>query len=89
MLFRSSFNLKLQPLKKFLSFEYMDLLLSSTVGLKLRVIIVYRPPPSTLNGLTPSLFLDEFSTFLEHYIADPGGILLVGVPWSEIYSIGN
>ena len=78
LLFRSSFNLKLQPLKKFLSFEYMDLLLSSTVGLKLRVIIVYRPPPSTLNGLTPSLFLDEFSTFLEHYIADPGGILLVG-----------
>ena len=77
LLFRSSFNLKLQPLKKFMSFEYMDLLLSSTANLKIRVVIVYHPPPSTLNGLTPSLFQDEFSTFLEHYITDPGGLLLV------------
>ena len=61
-----------------MSFEYMDLLLSNAADLNIRVVHVYRPPPSTFNGLTPLLFLDEVSTFLEHYITDSGSLLVVG-----------
>lgn len=56
----------------------MDLLLLSIVGLKFRVIIVYCLFFLILNGLIFLLFFDEFFMFLEYYIVDFGGILLVG-----------
>ena len=44
LLFRSCFNIKLQPHRKFISFEYIDLLLNS-VDKSIRIVIVYRPRP--------------------------------------------
>ena len=77
LLFRSCFNIKPQLGRKFVSFEYIDLLLTS-VDKNIRIIIVYRPPPSPSNGLTPMVFLDEFSTCLEQYVTTPGSLLIVG-----------
>ena len=77
LLFRSCFNIKLQPHRKFISFEYIDLLLNS-VDKSIRIVIVYRPPPSNTNGFTPAMFLDEFFTFLEQYVTIPGSLLIVG-----------
>ena len=77
LLFLSSFNIKPQSCRKFISFEYIELLLTM-VGKTLRIVIVYRPPPSTTNGLTPIFFFDEFSTLLEQYVTFPGSLLIVG-----------
>ena len=69
--------MKPQPCRKFISFEYIELLLTS-VGKTLKMVIVYRPPPSTTNGLSTTIFFDEFSSFLEKYITIPGSLLMVG-----------
>ena len=77
LLFRSCFNIKLQPYRKFISFKYIELLLNS-VDKSIRIVIVYRPTPSNTNGFTPAIFLDEFFTFLEQYVTIPGSLLIVG-----------
>ena len=42
----------------------MDILLLNLINV--RIFVIYRPPPSQVNGLTVSLFFAEFSQFLEH-----------------------
>ena len=44
----------------------------------MRIVVVYRPPPSSINGLTSSLFFTEFSSFLESMVSSPGKLLIVG-----------
>jgi len=63
--------------RKFISFEYIELLLTS-VGKTITIVAVYRPPPSTTNGLTPTFFFDELSTLLEQYVTIPGSLIIVG-----------
>lgn len=46
---------KVNPAKRFKSFEYMDTLLKSCSKL-LRLVVVYRPPPSNKNKSTNELF---------------------------------
>ena len=59
------------------SFEYIERLFK--LGPKwIRLIIVYRPPPSTSNGLTVPQFFAEFTTFLERLVALPGEVLIQG-----------
>ena len=47
----------------FSAFEYCEYLLKSTIWV--RLVVVYRPPPSAANGLTTAQFFRDFSTFLE------------------------
>lgn len=76
LLFKESLRIKTKAEHQFKSFEYMDI---SLINLQnVRVIIVYRPPPSQSNLLTPGLFFEEFSSFLEQIITSPGNLLLVG-----------
>ena len=77
LLFLSSFIIKPQSCRKFISFAYIELFLTM-VGKTLRIVIVYRPTPSTTYGLTPIFFFDEFSTLLEQYATFPGSLLKVG-----------
>jgi len=44
----------------------------------IRLIIIYRPPPSCSNGLTSELFFTEFRTFLEEINNEPGHLLITG-----------
>ena len=60
----------------FASFEYTEHLLKSTAWI--RLVVVYRPPPSTANGLTVAQFFREFSTFLEHLVLLPFDVLILG-----------
>jgi exonuclease III len=50
----------------------------SKVSKSIRVIVVYRPPPSTLNGLTCEMFLTEFRDFTEQIILDGGDLVVTG-----------
>lgn len=61
----------------FKSFEHMELLLLSSSP-STRFIIVYRPPPSTTNHLTLSLFFEEFASFLEYLVPSTGQIFVCG-----------
>ena len=53
-------------------------MLLHTRSLTTRIVVVYRPPPSSINGLTSSLFFTEFSSFLEPMVSSPGKLLIVG-----------
>lgn len=44
----------------------------------IRIVTIYRPPPSTLNGFTVVQFLSKFAMFLELLILLPGQILILG-----------
>lgn len=66
-----------QTTMQYNSFEHSQYLIK--VNSKwLRIITVYRPPPSLVNGLTVQQFFSEFSTFLELLISLPGRIRISG-----------
>ena len=71
LLVRKSFKVTtLQP-EDYRSFEIVQVLLKSTGNYNLRLVNIYRPPPSSTNVFSMALFLDEFRTFLEHLILTP------------------
>ena len=55
----------------------MQLLIKS-FGKWIRVIVVYRPPPSATNKLITFLFLSEFTTLLENLSITSGELLILG-----------
>ena len=62
----------------FRSFEYIDIIVSNTSTGHFRFVIIYRPPPSTRNKLTPAMFFDEFSSLLEVLQSKSCRLLLAG-----------
>lgn len=61
----------------FSSFEHIDLSIASGTA-NLRLLSVYRPPPSKKNGLTTQQFLGEFSTLIETLTISSGKLLITG-----------
>ena len=58
------------------SFEFIDL---AMVGSNpIRLITIYRPPPSSSKGLTCELFFTEFRSFLEEINNEPGHLIITG-----------
>ena len=43
-----------------------------------RLCVIYRPPPSKLNGLRNTIFFDEWSTYLDHQVILPQEIIITG-----------
>ena len=78
MLVRRQFKVTKIQFADFRSFEDIQVLLKSIGNLNLRLVNIYRPPPSPANGLSIPLFLDEFRTFLEQCILTPEPLMLVG-----------
>ena len=56
--------------------ESMDLSIRSRDSV-IHVIIVYRPPPSKVNGYTVKKFVDKFSSLLESSIVFPGKLVIL------------
>ena len=65
-LYRSTFTVTHNRKQAMRTFEFMDIDVSSP-NTYIKLIIVYRPPPSNKNKLTFADFLGEFSKFIEHY----------------------
>ena len=62
---------------KYNTFEHAQHLLNMN-SKRIRIITIYRPPPSTTNGLTTAQFFFEFAMFLEHLISLSAQIVIVG-----------
>ena len=77
LLFKKNLEIKKLQTRIFRSFELMEVLLH-TRSLTTPIVVVYRPPTSSINGLTSSLFFTEFSSFLESMVSSPGKLLIVG-----------
>ncbi len=77
LLHKSNISIKQQDVLPFKSFEHTELLLHSPLC-TYRIVVLYRPPPSTKNKFTLNMFLEEFSTFLERQAVSSGESLIVG-----------
>lgn len=64
IIIRKGFVVTINKCSVFASFEHMDVTINST-SKSLRLVVIYRPPPSKKNKTTTSMFLDEFSTLIE------------------------
>lgn len=78
VLTKKPFKVVKQQLANFKTFEAYEAVLKSSGNYNLRLVNIYRPPPSTANGLTVALFLEEFSSYLEHLNLAPGLLLMSG-----------
>ena len=56
--------------------ENLDVTLSNTTSL--RVLIIYRPPPSAINDLTVDVFCTEFTSFSEQITFESDRFLIAG-----------
>ena len=77
LLYNKCYKIEKQDVTSFLSFEYMEVLLR-TPATVLRIGVLYRPPPSTENGLTATMFFNEFPILLERLAVASGHLLLTG-----------
>ena len=59
----------------FSAFEHCEYLFKSIIWV--RLVVVYRPPPSAANGLTAAQFSRDFSTFLECLVPQPNEIIIL------------
>lgn len=62
------------------SFEYIDLSITSSSNTPLRLLVVYRPQRLLNKKSTATLFMQEFSTLLEHIVTESNRILIVQLP---------
>ena len=77
LLYNKCYKIEKQDVTSFLSFEYMEVLLR-TPATVLRIGVLYRPPPSTENGLTATMFFNEFPILLERLAVASGHLLMTG-----------
>ncbi len=68
---------KINKPSKYVSFEHIDLEVTIAKS-HLRLVTIYRPPPSSKNKATPSAFFEEFSTLLEILAIYPGNLIVTG-----------
>ena len=77
LIFRDSLHVKMVDAGGKDSFEFSEWLVSC-LGCSLRLLIVYRPPYSTEHKVTVSVFLREFSDYLESFVLSKEQILIAG-----------
>ncbi len=77
ILHRSNIDIATKVSVTFKSFEYMETVLKSPCK-SVRVIVVYRPPPSKENRLTCKMFFEDFTVFLEQQTIANGCLLIMG-----------
>ena len=76
LLYKANLHVKTRLSHDYRSFEYLDSTIVNTRTV--RLISVYRPPPSPANGLTVDIFLDEFGSLLEELVVTDAELLIVG-----------
>ena len=65
LVYRRCFKVKKDVKTIHRSFELINIHITSACNHNLRLVVIYRAPPSLENGFTVRMFLEEFSSFLE------------------------
>lgn len=65
-------------LNNFNTFEFIDLVITSSQTKTLRLLVIYRPQTDTSGHTTSADFLDEFSTFMENFAPIKSNLLITG-----------
>lgn len=74
---RSSLRIRsMDPPRDFDSFETTNCMLITTQCI--RLCVIYRPPPSTRNGLSVKKFMEEFTELMQHLVISTAPLLLLG-----------
>ena len=68
---------KVKDHQVYAAFEYMEVLFTS-VSKTFRIVVMYRPPPSTTNELTTGQFMEDFSNFMDTIMLANGQLILTG-----------
>jgi len=55
----------------------LDIVTTCSTG-SIRIVTIYRPPPSKVNQLNRALLFEEFCTLAEHLVVSPGNLRIVG-----------
>ena len=64
LIFKNCISMKPLTSVRYVTFEYLECLMQLDSKC-IRIVSVYRPPPSRANGFTFNQFLDEFTLLLE------------------------
>lgn len=62
---------------QFTHFEKLECMVSGE-NKKIRLCVLYRPPPSTTNNFRNSVFFDEWSDFLDQIAVTPDELIITG-----------
>ena len=77
ILFRDNINVRKLESGSRISFEFSEYLVC-TGSIRIRLVIIYRPPYSVIHPVTVNSFIDEFSEYLESVILSNELICLTG-----------
>ena len=68
---------RLEPINNAVSFESMEMIIT-IVSISIRLVVIYRMPPSKKNKLKRGTFVTEFSDYLEKLSGLRGNLIIVG-----------
>ena len=68
---------RLEPINNAVSFESMEMIIT-IVSISIRLVVIYRMPPSKKNKLKRGTFVTEFLDFLEKLSCLRGNLIIVG-----------
>jgi hypothetical protein len=77
VIYREGFKRKTMPLWKAESFESLEITVTNSAAC-IRLIVIYRPPPSAKNGFTKAKFFQEFEHLLDHHNTTTGKLIILG-----------
>jgi len=77
VLTHSSLQVQRTQTYKSSSFESIELSISA-ISVNVRLVVIYRMPPSSRNKIKQSLFINEFTDLLERLSAENGKLIIVG-----------
>jgi exonuclease III len=77
VLCREVFKLKTEPLCQAASFEALQILVTAE-SVCIRLVVLYRIPPSSQNGISKASFLNELEDLVEHLANSTGKLLILG-----------
>ena len=78
LVYRRCFKVKRDVQMIHRSFELINIHITSVYNHNLRLVVIYRAPPSPGNGFTVRMFLEEFSSFLEGLVSTTSALLVAG-----------
>ena len=78
LVYRRCFKVKKDVKTIHRSFELINIHITSACNHNLRLVVIYRAPPSLENGFTVRMFLEEFSSFQEGLVLTTSTLLVAG-----------